>query len=121
MNVMELHIKGFSFLAEDFHPIFVTLGRKVRRTDLHTQPTCVSTGKDEPNSRRYIILKVTVDPLFLPMTALHALVDFITENVLLIVSGKQCFSPNGDNNEVTGQERELLFRKSRMKSARKEQ
>jgi hypothetical protein len=125
--VVKLQIKGFSFLAENFHPTSMILSRKVRR-NLPTQPSgrqgmfvSLEEWMRLFNSSRDIILKLTVDPLYLLMTALHALVDFIRENVRLIVSRKLCLSPNGDNYEATGQKTKLLLRKSRKKSARKEQ
>jgi hypothetical protein len=124
---MELKIKGFSFLTENFHPTSMTLSRKVRRNVLTQQSgrqgmfVSLQEWMRLLNSSRDIILKLTVDPLYLLMTALHALVDFIKENVCLIVSWKLCLSHNGDNYEATGQKTKLLLRKSRRKSARKEQ
>jgi hypothetical protein len=101
--VMELQIKGFSFLAKNFHATSTMLSRKVGR-DLPTQPSgrqgvfvFLQEWMRLPNSGRDLILKLTIGPLYVLTTALHALEDFITENMLLIVSRKLCLSPSAYN------------------------
>jgi hypothetical protein len=46
MNAMEQRINGFSFLAENFHPISVDLSRKVQRLNIPTQPRDDFTAMD---------------------------------------------------------------------------
>jgi hypothetical protein len=47
MDVMELQIKGLSFLAENFQLISMTLSTKVLRANLPEQPIGVFTGTNE--------------------------------------------------------------------------